>query len=77
MRLNTKKKLCSNHHSSAIHFALFGFTVILQHWLKIISNLEGSLSLALDLVDGDAVSNLDEGETLAVVDVKDTLYHIS
>ena len=51
----------------------FVFTVILQHWFQVISNLEGGLGLALDFVDGDTISNLDEGKPLGVVDVKDTL----
>lgn len=44
----------------------------LQHGLQVIGNLEGSLSLGLDLLDGDAVGDLDEGQTVGKVNIEDT-----
>lgn len=45
----------------------------LQHGLQVVGDLEGRLRLGLDLVDRDAVGDLDEGEPVREVDVKDTL----
>lgn len=45
----------------------------LQHGLEVLSHLEGSLGLGLDLVDGDAVGDLNQGQAVSEVDVKDTL----
>lgn len=45
----------------------------LEHGLQIVSHLEGGLSLALDLIDGDTVGNLHKREALGKVYIKDTL----
>lgn len=45
----------------------------LQHGLEVLSHGEGSLGLGLDLVDGDAVGDLNQGQAVSEVDVKDTL----
>lgn len=47
-----------------------------KHGLKVLSNQEGSLGLGLDLLDGDAISDLDQGEAVGEVDVEDTLSYI-
>lgn len=49
----------------------------LKHRLEVVGNLERRLSLALDLVDGDAVGNLDQSQASSEVDVKDTLCTVS
>ena len=45
----------------------------LEHRLEVIGNLEGSIGLGLDLVDGYAVGDLDKGEAVSEIDVKDAL----
>lgn len=45
----------------------------LQHGLEVLGDSEGSFRLGLDLVDGDAVCDLDEGHAVGKVDVKDSL----
>jgi len=45
----------------------------LEHGLEVVGNAEGSLSLGLDLVNGDAVGDLDEGKAVGEVDVEDAL----
>ena len=43
----------------------------LQHGLQVLCNLEGSSSLAADLLDGDTLSILGQSQTLGGADVKD------
>ena len=43
----------------------------LQHGLQVIGNLEGGLGLGLDLLDGDAVGNLNQSEAVGEVHVED------
>lgn len=47
----------------------------LQHGLQVLGHGEGSFRLALDLVDGDAIGDLDKGQAVGKVNVKDTLGH--
>jgi len=44
---------------------------VLQHRLQVISNLERSLCLGLDLVNSNTVSKLNQSQTVGEVDVKD------
>lgn len=49
------------------------FTICnLQHWFQVIGNLEGCLGLGLDFFNSHPVSDLDQGETIRKVNVKDT-----
>ena len=41
------------------------------HRLEILGDLEGSGSLAADLLNGDALDMLDQGQTLGSADVED------
>jgi hypothetical protein len=41
------------------------------HGLEVLGDLEGSGSLAADLLDGDALGVLDQGQTLGGADVED------
>lgn len=45
----------------------------LEHGLDVVGNGKGSLGLGLDLVDGDAVCELDEGQAVGEVDIEDAL----
>lgn len=45
----------------------------LQHGLQVVSHGEGGLRLGLDLLDSNAVGNLDEGEAVGEVDIEDAL----
>ena len=46
---------------------------LLQHWLKVIGDLEGGIGLGLDLIDSYAVGDLNECKTVSEVNIKDTL----
>lgn len=48
--------------------------LLLQHGLQVVGDGEGRLSLALDLIHRNSVRNLDEGQSVGEVDVKDTLH---
>ena len=57
-----------------MNFPDFGkFAALLQHRLQVVSDLEGSFGLFLNLVDGDAVGNLHKREALGKVYIKDAL----
>jgi hypothetical protein len=43
------------------------------HGLEVLGHLEWCFGLALDLVDGDAVGDLDQGQAVGEVDVEDGL----
>lgn len=45
----------------------------LQHGLEVIRYLEWCLRLRLDLVNRNAIRNLDKRQTVGEVDIKDTL----
>lgn len=45
----------------------------LQHRLEVIRHLERCLRLRLDLVHRNTIRNLDKGQTVGEVDIKDTL----
>ncbi len=49
----------------------------LQHGFEILGHVEGRLGLALDLVDGDAVGDLDQGQAVGKVDVEHALSAVS
>ncbi len=66
----TFPKQCPAHNALPNPAAL---KVLLQHGLEILGHVERRLRLALDLLDGDAISDLDESEAVSNVDVKDTL----
>lgn len=44
-----------------------------KHWLDIIYDVERRLGLCFDFVDGDTVSELNEGQTTAKVNIKNAL----
>lgn len=43
------------------------------HGLQVFRNLEWSFSLALDFVDGHALGDLDQGQTICKVDIENAL----
>ncbi len=45
----------------------------LKHRLDLVGNFERRLGLGFDLIDGDAVSEFDQGEAMCEVDVEDAL----
>jgi hypothetical protein len=47
--------------------------MLLQHRLDVVGDLEGRFSLGLDLVYGNAIGQLDQGEAFRPVDVEYTL----
>jgi hypothetical protein len=52
------------------YFKLFLFS---EHRLDIVRDRKGGLGLGLDLVDRDALGELDEREAVGEVDIEDTL----
>lgn len=52
---------------------LFLLVLLLKHRLQVISDLEGSFGLFLNLIDGDAVGNFHKGQSLGEVYIEDAL----
>lgn len=45
----------------------------LEHGLQVVGNCEGSLCLALDLLNGNSVGNLNKVQTVSEIDVENSL----